>query len=164
MAFQNERHNKTNTYDLIQVQKKINTLISGNSFFAKVLPKARQEKALEKFNKWERGKKKKSCNEKLEKLKIDDLRVDVQLFKKFLKMKKYGKRPRYAMDPILDGEIYGLMSKYDLEQFKGAQNIFNGFTQNNGDIDSELQSESYIDQLSKTLNFFFDKFLMQVDS
>ena len=79
-------------------------------------------------------------------------------------MKKYGKRPRYAMDPILDGEIYGLMSKYDLEQFKGAQNIFNGFTQNNGDIDSELQSESYIDQLSKTLNFFFDKFLMQVDS
>ena len=55
MAFQNERHNKTNTYDLIQVQKKINTLISGNSFFAKVLPKARQEKAPEKFSKWERG-------------------------------------------------------------------------------------------------------------
>ena len=57
-------------------------------------------------------------------------------FQKFLKMKKYDKRPKYMMDPILDDAIYVLMSKYNLEQFEGAKSIFNGFIQNNKDIGS----------------------------
>ena len=119
-----------------------------------------------------------SRNEKLEKLKVHDLRVDEKLFKRFLndnmgdakkllKMKKYDKRPKHMMDPILDDEIYALMSKYDLEQFKGAKSIFNGFIQNNKDIISQLKLESYEAQVSKTLTcfaFFFDKFLKQAGS
>ena len=119
-----------------------------------------------------------SRNENLEKLKVHDLRVDDKLFKrfrndnkrdvkKFLKMQKYDKRPKHMMDPILDDEIYALMSKYDLEQFEGAKNIFNGFNQNNKDIVSQLKLESYEAQVSKTLTcfaFFFDKFLKQAVS
>ena len=78
-----------------------------------------------------------SRNEKLEKLKVHDLRVDEKLFKrflndnkgdvkKFLKMKKYDKRPKDMMDPVLDDEIYALMSKYDLEQFEGAKSMLMG--------------------------------------
>ena len=87
--------------------------------------------------------------------------------KKFLKMKKYGKRPTHMMDPILDDEIYALISKYNLEQFEGAKSIFNGFIQNNKDIVSQLKLESYEAQVSKTLTcfaFFFDKFLKQAGS
>ena len=119
-----------------------------------------------------------SRNEKLEKLKVHNFRVDEKLFKKFLnhnkgdvkkflKMKKYGKRPKHMMDPILDDVIYALMSKYDLEQFEGAKSIFNGFIQNNKDIGSQLKLESYEAQVSKTLTcfaFFFDKFLKQAGS
>ena len=114
-----------------------------------------------------------SRNEKLEKLKVHDLSVDEKLFKrflndnkgdvkKFLKMKKYDKRPKHMMDSILDDEIYALMPKYDLEQFEGAKSIFNGFIQNNKDIVSLLKLEPYEAQVSKTLTcfpFFFDKFL-----
>ena len=64
---------------------------------------------------------KESRNENLEKFKLDDLRVDEKLFKKFpndnkgdvknfLKMNKYDKIPMHVMDPILDDAIYGLMS------------------------------------------------------
>ena len=49
-------------------------------------------------------------------------------------MKKYDKRPKHMMDPILDDALYALMSKYDLEQSEGAKSIFNGFIQNNKDI------------------------------
>ena len=49
-------------------------------------------------------------------------------------MKKYNKRPKHMMDPILDDELYALMSQYDLEQSEGAKSIFNGFIQNNKDI------------------------------
>ena len=62
---------------------------------------------------------------------LNDNKGDV---KKFLKMKKYDKRPKHMMDPVLDDAIYVLMSKYDLKQFEGAKNIFNGFIQNNKDI------------------------------
>ena len=82
-------------------------------------------------------------------------------------MKKYDKRPKHMMDPILDDAIYALMSKYDLEQFKGATSIFNGFIQNNKDIGSQLKLESYEAQVSKTLTcfaFFFDKLLKQAGS
>ena len=119
-----------------------------------------------------------SSNKKLEKLKLHGLRVDEKLFKKFLndnkedvkkflKMKNHNKRPKHMMDPILDDEIYALMSKYDLEQFKGAKSIFNGFIQNNKDIISQLKLGSYETQVSKTLTcfaFFFDKFLKQAGS
>ena len=74
---------------------------------------------------------KESRNEKLEKLKIDDLRVGENSFKKFLndnmgdvkkffKIKRYDKRPMHMMHPILNDTMCGLMSKYDLEQFEGA--------------------------------------------
>ena len=107
-----------------------------------------------------------SRNEKLGKLKVHDLGVHEKLFKrflndnkgdaqKFLKMKKYDKRPKHMMDPILDDEIYALMSKYDLEQFKGAKSIFNGFIQNNKDIVFQLKLESYEAQASKTLTLHF---------
>ena len=82
-------------------------------------------------------------------------------------MKKYGKRPKHMIDPILDDEIYALMSKYDLEQFEAAKSIFNGFIQNNKDIISQLKLGSYEAQVSKTLTcfaFFFDKFLKQAGS
>ena len=83
-----------------------------------------------------------SSNKKLEKLKLHGLRVDEKLFKKFLndnkedvkkflKMKNHNKRPKHMMDPILDDEIYALMSKYYLEQFEGAKSIFNEFIRNN---------------------------------
>ena len=92
---------------------------------------------------------KESRNEKLEKLKVDDLRVGEKLFEKFLndnkgdvqkflKIKIYDKRPMHMMDPILDDIIYGLMSKYNLEQFERAKNIFNWFIQNKKDICSQL--------------------------
>ena len=69
---------------------------------------------------------KESRNEKLEKLKVDDLRVGEKLLKNFvngnkgdvrnfLKIKKYDKRPMHMMDPILDDAIYRLLSKYDLD-------------------------------------------------
>ena len=88
-----------------------------------------------------------SRNEKLEKLKVHDLRVDEKLFKKILndnkvdvknllKIKKYDKRPNHMMDPVLDDAVYALMAKYDLEQFKSAKSFFNGFIQNNKDVDS----------------------------
>ena len=70
-------------------------------------------------------------DEKLFKNFLNDNKGDV---KKFLKMKKYVKRPKHMMDPVLDDAIYVLMSKYDLKQFEGAKNIFNGFIQNNKDI------------------------------
>ena len=199
-----KRHNETNTSQLTQLEEKSNTLFSANSFFAKELSKARQDKAIEKCSTTEKsflevmGKSKReikefldelskkkeeesyqeSRNENLEKLKVHDLRVDDKLFKrfrndnkrdvkKFLKMQKYDKRPKHMMDPILDDEIYALMSKYDLEQFEGAKNIFNGFNQNNKDIVSQLKLESYEAQVSKTLTcfaFFFDKFLKQAVS
>ena len=95
---------------------------------------------------------------------LNDNKGDV---KKFFKMKKDGKRPKNMMDPILDNEIYALISKYDLEQFEGAKSIFNGFIQNNKDIGSQLKLESYEAQVSKTLTcfaFFFDKFLKQAGS
>ena len=82
-------------------------------------------------------------------------------------MKKYDKRPKHMMDPILDDEIYALMSKYYLEQFEGAKSIFNEFIRNNKDIGSQLKLESYEAQVSKTLTyfaFFFDKFLKQAGS
>ena len=82
-------------------------------------------------------------------------------------MKKYGKRPKHVIDPILDDEIYALMSKYDLEQFEAAKSIFNRFIQNNKDIVSQLKLGSYEAQASKTLTcfaFFFDKFLKQAGS
>ena len=103
-------------------------------------------------------------DEKLFKKFLNDNKGDV---KKFLKMKKYDKRPKHMMDPILDDELYALMSKYDLEQFEGAKSIFNGFIQNNKDIGSQLKLESYEAQDSKTLTcfaFFFDKFLKQAGS
>ena len=61
-----------------------------------------------------------SRNERLEKLKVHDLRLDEKLFKKFLndnkgdikkflKMEKYDKRSKHMMDPILDDAIYALM-------------------------------------------------------
>ena len=88
-----------------------------------------------------------SRNEKLEKLKVHDLRVDEKLFKKILndnkvdvknllKIKNYDKRPNHMMDPVLDDAVYALMAKYDLEQFKSAKSFFNGFIQNNKDVDS----------------------------
>ena len=43
-----KRHNETNTSQLTQLEEKSNTLFSANSFFAKELSKARQDKALEK--------------------------------------------------------------------------------------------------------------------
>ena len=82
-------------------------------------------------------------------------------------MKKYCKRPVHMMDPVLDNAIYGLMSKFDLEQFEGAKSIFNGFIQNNKDIGSELKLQSYEAQVLKTLTcfvFFFDKVLKQAGS
>ena len=69
-------------------------------------------------------------------------------------MKKYDKRPKHMMDPILDDELYALMSKYDLEQFEGAKSIFNGFVENNKDILSQLKLDSYEAQVSKTLTCF----------
>ena len=187
-----KRHNETNTSQLTQLEEKSNTLFSANSFFAKELSKARQDKAIEKCSITEKSflevmgkgkreikefldelsKKKEeesyqeSRNENLEKLKVHDLRVDDKLFKrfrndnkrdvkKFLKMQKYDKRPKHMMDPILDDEIYALMSKYDLEQFKGAKSIFNGFIQNNKDIVFQLKLESYEAQASKTLTLHF---------
>ena len=92
---------------------------------------------------------KESRNENLEKLKVDDLRVGEKLFEKFLndnkgdvqkflKIKIYDKRPMHMMDPILDDIIYGLMSKYNLEQNERAKNIFNWFIQNKKDICSQL--------------------------
>ena len=48
MTIKNKRHNKTNTSHLTQLEEKSNTLLSGNSFFAKELSKARQDKAPEK--------------------------------------------------------------------------------------------------------------------
>ena len=71
------------------------------------------------------------------------------------------------MDSILDDAIYGLMWKYDLEQFAGAKSIFNGFIQNNKDISSQLKLVSYVAQISKTLTcfaFFPDKILKQAGS
>ena len=103
-------------------------------------------------------------DEKLFKRFLNDNKGDV---KKFLKMKKYDKRPKHMMESILDDEIYALMPKYDLEQFEGAKSIFNGFIQNNKDIVSQLKLESYEAQVSKTLTyfaFFFDKFLKQAGS
>ena len=199
-----KRHNETNTSQLTQLEEKSNTLFSANSFFAKEMSKARQDKALEKCSTSEKsflevmGKGKReikefldelskekeeesyqeSRNKKLEKLKVHDLRVDEKLFKrflndnkgdvkKFLKMKKYDKRPKHMMDSILDDAIYASMSKYVLEQFKCAKSIFNGFIQNNKDIASQLKLESYKAQVSKTLTCFafsFDKFLKQAGS
>ena len=43
-----KRHNETNTSQLTQLEEKSNTLFSANSFFAKELSKARQDKPLEK--------------------------------------------------------------------------------------------------------------------
>ena len=82
-------------------------------------------------------------------------------------MKKYNKRLKHMMDPILDDKLYALMSKYDLEQFEGAKSIFNGFIQNNKDILSQLKLKSYEAQVSKTLTcfaFFCHKFLKQAGS
>ena len=105
-----KRHNETNTSQLTQLEEESNTLFSANSFFAKELSKARQDKALEKYSTTdesflevmgrgkremkefldEQSKKKEeesyedSRNEKLEKLKIHDLRMDEKLFKRFL--------------------------------------------------------------------------------
>ena len=108
---------------------------------------------------------KESRNEILEKLKVYDLIVDEKLFekflndnigdvKKFLKLQEYDKKPMHMMDPILDHVIYGLMSKYDLEQFEGAKSIFNGFIQINKDIGSQLKLESYEAQVSYLLCIF----------
>ena len=105
-----KRHNETNISQLTQLEEKSNTLFSANSFFAKELSKSRQDKALEKCSTTDksflevmgRGKREikefldelskekeeesyqESRNEKLEKLKLHDLRVDEKLFERFL--------------------------------------------------------------------------------
>ena len=110
MTIKKKRHNKANTSYLTQLEEKSNTFFSANSFFAKELPKARQDKAPEKCSTTEKGfsevmekvkreingfldelcKEKEeesyqeSRNENLEKLKVHDLRLDEKLFKKFL--------------------------------------------------------------------------------
>ena len=73
----------------------------------------------------------------------------------------------HMMDLILDDAFYGLMSKYDLEQIKGAKSIFNWFMQNNKDIGSQLKLEFYEAQIEKTLTyfaFFSNKFLKKTGS
>ena len=50
-----KRHNETNTSQLTQLEEKSNTLFSANSFFAKELSKARQDKALEKCSTTEKS-------------------------------------------------------------------------------------------------------------
>ena len=79
-------------------------------------------------------------------------------------MEESDKRKMYTMDPILEDTIYRLMSKYNLEQYEGAKNIFNGFIKSNKNICSQFKVESYKAQFSKTLTcftFFCDKFLKQ---
>ena len=49
MTIKNKRHNETNTSHLTQLEEKSNTLFSANSFLAKELSKARQDKAPEKM-------------------------------------------------------------------------------------------------------------------
>ena len=48
MTIKKKRHNETNTSHLTQLEEKSSTLFSANSFFAKELSKARQDKAPEK--------------------------------------------------------------------------------------------------------------------
>ena len=110
MTIKKNRHNKTNTSHLIQLEKKSNTLFSAISFFAIELFKVRQERAPEKcsateksflevmekskreikgfldqlYKEKEEESYKESRNEKLEKLKVEDLRVGEKQFKKFL--------------------------------------------------------------------------------
>ena len=166
MTIKQKRHNETNTFYLTQLEKKRNTLLSAK-FFAKELSKTPQEKGPEKCSTAERSflevveKDEREIKEffnQLSKEKEDEsyqesknekrllkkfLNVNKGDVKKFLKMEKYDKKPMHMMDPILDGGIYGLTSKYDLEQFEGAKSIFNWFIQNNKDIGSQLKMESY---------------------
>ena len=55
MTIKKKRHNKANTSYLTQLEEKSNTFFSANSFFAKELPKARQDKAPEKCSTTEKG-------------------------------------------------------------------------------------------------------------
>ena len=55
MTIKKKRHNKTNGSRLTQLEEKSNTLFSANSFFAKELFKARQDKAQEKCSTTEKG-------------------------------------------------------------------------------------------------------------